>query len=52
MDHRPDAGDDQRHHRGQAVEVESNLEVGSANRGPTVSGLDQRRIAAGFQGQQ
>ena len=49
VDHRADAGDDQHHDRGQAVEVEGDVEAAAADQRPAVGGLDQRGVAAGLQ---
>ena len=49
VDQRADAGDDQRHHGRQPVEVERDLERAAADVGPRVGDLDQRRAAAGRQ---
>ncbi len=49
VDHRADAGDDQRHHRTQAVEVEGDLEREAADQRPAVGRLDERHVAAGLE---
>ena len=46
VDQRADAGDDQRHDSGQAVEVERDLERSPADDRPRIGGLDEWRAAA------
>jgi len=52
VDDRADAGDDERHHGGEAVEVEGDLELAVADEGPAIGHFDDRRKAAGLQRQQ
>ncbi len=45
MDQRPDASDDQRHHRAQPVEIEGDLECVVADQGPAERDVEQWRPA-------
>jgi len=49
VDRRADAGDHERHHGTQPVEVEGDLEARVADLGPAVGGLDQRCPARGLE---